>query len=63
MEEPDTPFFEKKCKSDEQILNWVTLKYIVSLENETSFSRDTVTEEVVKKTSSLNWTPISPQIR
>ena len=63
VDEPGTLIAEKKCRPDDEILNWMAGRFIVTLENEIRFSTHTVEDTKLEKTSKLIWGTLSPQMR
>ena len=44
-------------------MNWLKRKFLLVLENQVSFNRDTVEEHKITKSSRLVWNILSPQLR
>ena len=62
-DEPDTPVEERMCRPEEEIYKWMRRKFIAILENQISFSRDLIDDNLFTKNSGLRWFVLSPQLR
>ena len=62
-DEPDTPVEKRKCRPEKEIYDWMSRKFIGILENQISFSRELIEDNILTKSSGLRWFVLSPQIR
>ena len=54
---------DPKCEDKDTIDEWLVRKFLVILENQHSFNKQTVEEEIVSKSSRVRWFVLSPQLR
>ena len=45
-DEPDTPIEDRKCRPEEEIFEWMERKWIATLENQISFSRELIEDNL-----------------
>ena len=52
-----------KCKSKEEILEWLRRKFVVTFVNQRRFRLEAFDEGKIVEESRTNWIPINTQIR
>ncbi len=53
----------RKCKTEQQIEEWLVGKYFITVENQKSFIKDELNENSIRADSSVKWYPVSKYAR